>query len=130
MSAERFFLDTVFIQASLNRADQYHAKAVALASRVRDAAAVLTTEAILTETANALSTINRAGVVRFIEQAYRTSNIQIVSIDTPLFQRALHLYGSRPDKQWGLTDCISFVVMQDQNLRDALTADKHFIQAG
>lgn len=44
--------------------------------------------------------------------------------------QALTLYQSRSDKTWGLTDCISFVVMQQHNLTDALTADRHFIQAG
>jgi predicted nucleic acid-binding protein len=40
------------------------------------------------------------------------------------------LYLSRSDKTWGLTDCISFLVMADQGLSEALTADAHFIQAG
>jgi uncharacterized protein len=38
-------------------------------------------------------------------------------------------YRNRKDKAWGLTDCISFVVMQDQNLTVALTADRHSVQA-
>jgi predicted nucleic acid-binding protein len=42
----------------------------------------------------------------------------------------LQLYAARIDKNWGLTDCISFVVMQDQNLVEAATADLHFVQAG
>lgn len=54
----------------------------------------------------------------------------IVSISSELFERALDLYESRPDKTWGMTDCVSFVVMKDENLVDALTADRHFIQAG
>ena len=44
--------------------------------------------------------------------------------------RALALYRDRADKTWGMTDCISFVVMRDHNLSDALTADRHFAQAG
>ncbi|WP_225893949.1 hypothetical protein [Atlanticothrix silvestris] len=44
--------------------------------------------------------------------------------------RALQLYNERPDKTWGLTDCISFVVMWEQGLTDAVTADIHFVQAG
>jgi predicted nucleic acid-binding protein len=37
---------------------------------------------------------------------------------------------SRPDKDWSLTDCISFVVMENQDITEALTADRHFVQAG
>jgi uncharacterized protein len=51
-------------------------------------------------------------------------------VDTPLLNRALQLYSERPDKTWGLTDCISFIVMWDRGLTDAVTADMHFVQAG
>jgi predicted nucleic acid-binding protein len=44
--------------------------------------------------------------------------------------RGIQLYDSRPDKQWSLTDCISFVVMQDRGIVEALTGDHHFEQAG
>jgi uncharacterized protein len=47
-----------------------------------------------------------------------------------LFEEALKLYSSRPDKEWGLPDCISFVVMRTRGVKDALTADEHFQQAG
>ena len=57
-------------------------------------------------------------------------NIEIVSVDAALFERALALYGERMDKEWGLTDCLSFVVMQERNLTQALTTDRHFSQAG
>lgn len=56
--------------------------------------------------------------------------MHVVSVDTPLFRRALRLYEDRPDKGWGLTDCISFVVMEEQGLRAAMTTDDHFRQAG
>ncbi|MFM6264927.1 MAG: PIN domain-containing protein, partial [Dolichospermum sp.] len=36
----------------------------------------------------------------------------------------------REDKEWGLVDCISFIVMQDRGISDALTTDIHFQQAG
>lgn len=130
MSSERFLIDTVFVQALLNRSDQYHATARRLVPRLRQAAEVWITEAILIEIGNAFSSLGRASAVGFIEQAYRTANMHVVSVDTLLLRRALHLYHERPDKAWGLTDCIYFVVMQDQSLTDAVTADEHFRQAG
>jgi len=47
-----------------------------------------------------------------------------------LYIRSFDLFANRNDKDWGLTDCVSFVVMQDQEISMALTADRHFVQAG
>ena len=129
MTGDRLFLDTAFIQALLNLRDDFHRQAKALFSRVRTAKEVWLTEAIIIEVGNALSAFNRAGAVQFIEQCYRTENIKVVSVDTELLKQALALYQSRSDKNWGLTDCISFIVMQQQNLSDAVTGDRHFIQS-
>jgi predicted nucleic acid-binding protein len=130
VSAERLFLDTAFVQALLNRQDRYHAQAQALLPQVRAAAEVWITEAVLVEIGNALSAFHRQASVQFIEQCYHTANMRVVSVDSPLLLRALALYHSRPDKTWGLTDCISFVVMQEQGLTETVTADRHFLQAG
>ncbi len=130
MNGERLLLDTVFIQALLNRHDQYHEQAKAFLPRLRNAAEVWVTEAVLLEVGNALSSVNRAAAVQFIEQCYYTVNIRVVTVDTQLLNRAIQLYQTRPDKTWGLTDCIAFVVMEEQSLMDAVTADKHFVQAG
>jgi predicted nucleic acid-binding protein len=130
MSNECLFLDTAFIQALLNPRDDYHNQAKQLFPRIRAASEVWITEAIFVEVGNALSAFNRNGAVQFIQQCYRTDNIKIVSVDTELLMQALALYQSRSDKTWGLTDCISFVVMQQNNLTDAVTGDRHFVQAG
>ncbi|MEH2433497.1 MAG: PIN domain-containing protein [Nostoc sp.] len=130
MSDERLFLDTVFIQALLNKRDQYHPQAKAFLPRVRAATSVWVTEAILVEVGNALGAVNRPGTVQFIQQCYKTANLQVVTVDTSLLARALQLYNERPDKTWGLTDCISFTVMWEKSLTDAVTADLHFVQAG
>jgi hypothetical protein len=45
-------------------------------------------------------------------------------------ERGVKLFSQRPDKDWSLTDCISFVVMQDHSIQEALTTDHHFEQAG
>ena len=51
-------------------------------------------------------------------------------MSSELFQRGLLLYQERKDKEWQLTDCISFVVMKDEGVKEALTGDRHFDQAG
>lgn len=129
-SPERLFLDTFFIQAALNARDQYHENARRFLPRVRAAQEVWVTEAVLTEAANALSTMNRAGIVEFVRQPYQTTNMRVVPVDSTLLAQGLDLYAARRDKSWGLTDCISFVVMDEQGLSDALTGDHHFTQAG
>jgi len=55
---------------------------------------------------------------------------RVVRATTELIERGKELYRRRPDKEWPLTDCISFVVMQDEGLTEALTGDHHFEQAG
>lgn len=129
-SEARLFLDTAFVQASLNSRDRYHASAIRLLPIVQSATEVWTTEAVLVEVGNALSTFDRDAAVGFIEHCYQSPNLHVITVTTGLFRDALQLYATRTDKQWGLTDCISFVVMQEQKLVLALTADHHFIQAG
>ena len=130
MHSERIFLDTAFVQALLNRHDQYHNKAKALLDRVQTASEIWTTEAVLIEIANALASINRKGATDFIKGCYQTPNIRVVTVDTSLLKKALELYNNRPDKHWGLTDCISFVVMNEESISLSLSTDKHFRQAG
>jgi uncharacterized protein len=130
MSKQRLFLDTAFIQAILNKRDQYYSSAIQLLPLVKNANEVWTTEAILMKVGNALSTFNRQKVASFIKECYQTKNIKVVNISSEIFNQGLNLYETRIDKNWGLVDCISFVVMQQQNLIYALTSDRHFIQAG
>ena len=130
MNGRRMLIDTAFVLSLLNRADEHHVRACAWLPLTRDAAELWITEAILVEVGNACSAFNRPAAVRFIRDVYQTPNVRVVSIDADLLQRSVQLYEQRPDKQWGLTDCISFVVMQDQGLVEALTPDHHFEQAG
>ena len=130
VSAERFFLDTAYVQALVNARDQHHLMARTLLQRLRAASEVWVTEAVLNEVGNVLARSHRAEAAAFIKRCYTTANIRVVSVDTTLFHRAPDLYKHRADKDWGLTDCLSFVVMQDHELVDALTPDEHFQQAG
>lgn len=123
------FLDTSFVQALLNRRDEYHNRALTLSARLRTDT-IWTSEAIITEIGNALSASNRAKAAGFIRSLYTTPNVRIVSITTGLLLDALSLYESRSDKTWGLTDCISFSIMNQNSLHDALSSDRDFYQAG
>jgi len=91
MGGERLLLDTVFIQALLNRRDQYHMRARAFLPRVRLAGEVWVTEAVLVEVGNALSALNRMAATTFIRQCYQTVNMRVVTVDTSLLNQALDL---------------------------------------
>ena len=54
----------------------------------------------------------------------------IVPLSSELLDAGLRLIANRPDKDWSLTDCISFVVMTRYEIQEALTGDQHFEQAG
>lgn len=66
-------------------------------------------------------------VVRLQAEAAR---VTIVPPSMLLFEQAMQMYRDRDDKEWSLTDCVSFVIMKDQNIGEGLTADHHFEQAG
>ena len=115
----------------LNSKDRHHQQARVLVPRVYNAREVWVTEAVLVEVGNAFNAMNRGTASQLIRQCYQTSkNIRVVSVDTALLDRTLELYGARPDKDRGLTDCISFTVISENSLIDAATADFHFVQAG
>lgn len=72
----------------------------------------------------------RQAVAQFVRQSFDNPKIEVVPHTTSLFQRSLDLYEQRADKGWSHTDCASFCLMQDRNLLEALTHDRHFEQAG
>src|SRR6185295_6301367 len=91
----------------------------------------VTSRAILLEIGNALSKLrHRTAAISLLTALENDSKVEIVPLSEDLYQRALAIYRDRVDKEWGLIDCVSFVVMKDEGLTEALTADTHFQQAG
>ena len=131
MSGERLLLDSTFIAGLINSRDQLHFQAKDFLPLVEGAAEVVITEAVLIEVGNLLHSVQqRQRAAEFIDACYRTTNVTIVSVDTELLRKAVNFYRFHHDKNWGLTDCISFVVMKERGLLVAMTADAHFQQAG
>ena len=131
MNGDRFFMDTSFVIAQVSKRDSFHNSATNLLPRVRAAREIWLHDGILIEVADELSNKNRREIaVGFIDRSYNMANTHVVSLSRDLIVRAVELYRNRPDKDWGLTDCISFTVMQHHNLTEALTSDHHFEQAG
>lgn len=123
------FADASYYVALLSPRDQYHQVAVRVSGELRRP--VVVTEFVLIEVSNALAQVeSRARAVRLWAHLNSDPSVTIVLASTKLIAGALDLYAQRPDKNWSLTDCISFVVMQERGLTEALTADHHFGQAG
>jgi predicted nucleic acid-binding protein len=86
---------------------------------------------VLAETADALSdSVNRSSCTAFIDDLRRSPHVEIEPASRESFDAGWDLYRKRPDKDWSLTDCISFVTMQGRGIVEALTGDHHFEQAG
>jgi predicted nucleic acid-binding protein len=124
------FADSSFYVALIVARDWNHAKAKAIAQSWSGAA--VTTEYVLVEVANHLSRTaqQRARVGQLLADIESDPNTEIIEASHALWQRGIDLYLQRPDKTWSLTDCTSFMVMQERGLTEALTADRHFDQAG
>jgi len=127
------FLDTAYVNALVNVRDQWHNAAVQWEEErlAVERRRLVTTECVLVEIADGLAAVRfRAQAVQVITTLQASSFVDIIPASSQLFRTALELYRRRADKDWGLTDCVSFVVMSEQSLSEALTTDDHFRQAG
>jgi predicted nucleic acid-binding protein len=123
------FADTAFWIALVVKQDQYHGRAQVWSQHVQGR--IMTTIPVMLETANTLARPAwRAAGVALIEHLWQRPDVEIVPLAPDLMRRGWELYRNRMDKAWSLTDCISFLVMKDGGLTDALTSDEHFRQAG
>jgi len=132
MVMTELFLDTAYAIALSSPKDEHHEKALRLAEQLeREGTQLLTTRAIVLEIGNALSKQRyRKASIELLESLEQDPNVEIVPMTEDLYERAFELYRSRPDKEWGITDCVSFVVMRERGMGEALTTDEHFEQAG
>lgn len=123
------FADTYYFLALVNPKDRGHAAARGYSAGAVHALA--TTTWVLVEFADALSGVDaRSRAARFVRGLLADPSVEVVPPTWEQFHQALGLYEQRPDKEWSLTDCLSFVLMQERGITEALTADRHFEQAG
>ena len=127
-----YFLDTSYAVALTLPDDAFHVRAAELSTRVRNEdVALITTRVIPLEIGNALSKPQfRTKVVRLLDDLCVYTAVTTIELTDRLYKDTLELFRSRPDKSWGMVDCLSFVVMHKVNIGSALTADRHFQQAG
>lgn len=123
------FLDSSYVIALLSRRDANHNQAIQL--RPDFVGSLITTEYVLIELLDSLSdrTVRRVAA-EAARGVRRRADVQVVPASDELAALGVDLFERRPDKDWGLTDCISFVVMEREGITEALTTDHHFEQAG
>lgn len=126
------FADTGYWVALLNPYDDLHNKAVKLSQAVQTAH-IVTTEMVLAEVLNDFSSRGeflRKTATNLIEELRQHPNMTIIPQTSVQFDTAFTFYKQRSDKDWSLTDCVSFKIMEEKVIYDALAYDKHFQQAG
>jgi predicted nucleic acid-binding protein len=123
------FADTSYFVALVGPSDQFHTRAIELSESLLGR--VITTEYVLVETGGMLSRPeDRPAFVNLVRDLESDPSVQIVPASQALFRAGFDLFARRPDKEWSLVDCLSFVTMKQRRLEGALTADRHFAQAG
>ncbi len=132
MPGRTVLLDTSFVLALENRDDRHHERAKTLDRRLtREGCDYLVHWGIVFEVADGYARIGRRSkALQLLEKLRTEEGFILEPITEPVFQEAVSLSCARRDKEWSLTDCVSFVVMRQHGIAEALTADAHFRQAG
>src|SRR5207248_126505 len=118
--------------ALFNPRDQLHAKALTVSNTLQGRP-IVTSQMVLTEFLNhyaALGQPFRQRAVQVVRRLQDDADVDVVPQTEVQFTAALTLYAQRPDKEWGVTDCASFLIMQEWSITEALAHDDHFQQAG
>jgi len=132
MAAREAFADTSALYAFIDRSDANHPAAREAVGRlIRAGRRIVTTDYIVAEAVNLTNA--RAGSVaatRVLDLLEQSAGIQVEWIGVERFEAAKKFFRKHSDHRYSFTDCTSFVVMRELRLVEALTTDRHFIEAG
>jgi len=126
------FADTFYWIAMLNSSDKCH-QAVLNYGRTQSNIRLVVTDGVIDEVLNYFAEKGiflRKNALNLYKSMERDRNIDIIPYTPELRQLGFKLYGERPDKGYSFTDCISMTVMNQMNISDVLTGDRHFQQEG
>jgi predicted nucleic acid-binding protein len=127
------FADTSYWIGIINPRDHLRQQARAVRLQLGTEYRIVTSEMVFTETLNSLSVSGshiRHAAAAVVGGMMANANVEIVAQTPDLFRSAFDLYRERPDKDWSLTDCASFLIMDERRITEALTHDRHFEQNG
>ena len=132
MQRRMLFADSGHWIALLHPRDQMHERAKLVAAGLGPVA-IVTTQMALAEELNHLSREGerfRNLAVQMVRELEGSPDVEIVPQTDAQFRAAVERYASRSDQRWSLTDCASFLVVEERNLTEALAYDRDFEQAG
>ena len=126
------FADSGYWIALIDSRDQLHSRARAASARLNDSEIVTTQMALVETLASQAGSGARArlAATRLVERLVQSSRVEIIPQTDAQFQAAYERYAARPDQRWSLTDCASFIVMEERGISEALAYDRDFEQAG
>ena len=126
------FLDTSGLIALTDTDDYWHSQAVEVwKDLVQRKRRLVTTSVVLIELADGLAKVNFRSIAYQLRKALKSAqNVEIVQVDERLEKTGWQLFRERTDKDWGMTDCVSFTLMTERGLTDVFGLDHHFEQAG
>jgi predicted nucleic acid-binding protein len=131
MGAE-IFIDTSGFYALLVRGDDQHERAVDVTRQAAERKGrFVTTDYVLDETATLFMARGYAKLLpSFFESVFQSRACRLVWMDADRFEKTKHTFLKNVKRRWSFTDCMSFGVMRELRLREALTKDAHFMAAG
>lgn len=127
------FADSGYWIALWRGRDALHEQALTLAESLGATTPVVTKQLVLIEALDAMSgagEVHRRFVVQMVRELEQNPDIEIIAHTAAQFDAALQRYEARPDQTWSLTDCASFLVMEERGITEALAHDRDFEQAG
>ena len=126
------FADTGYWIALISEHDRLHERAMATTERI-GARPIVTTQMVLVELLDGASETGadgRRGAWEFARDLETDPRVTIVPQTAEQYDAALDRYAARGDQTWSLTDCASFLVMEERDIVEALAHDRDFEQAG
>ncbi len=126
------FLDTSGLVALTDLDDFWHRQAVDTWQKIIGSnRSMVTTSLVLVEIADGLAKVRfRQIAVRLVDALNQSNNIEVVHVTQDLESIGWQLFRDRPDKDWGMTDCVSMSLMKRLEILDVFGLDRHFEQAG
>jgi predicted nucleic acid-binding protein len=129
---EEFFIDTGFLIALESSDDRHHQTAQNCWREIIALRPIFfTTSYVFDETVTYFNSRGRHDkAVEVGNRLLNSSSTTFIHVDESYFDEGWKYFKMHQDKSYSLTDCISFIVMNQFSIQKALTFDKHFGQAG
>ena len=130
--ARELYLDTSGFFALLSQRDPKHAAARRVLRRAKaERRRLVTTDYVLDETATLLKARGEGRLAEpLFERVFQSAVCRVEWTGEGQFAAARNFFLKHSDQAWSFTDCVSFCLMRDLRLLEALTTDLHFEQAG